>query len=92
MNKRTSQVAYQTVETRNVVLDQLQEEGQAINTETTQPLLITIKETMKQLRVSRSMMNSLIKREGLPVHRFGRRVLIDPEELRPWLTQRRQAS
>ncbi len=92
MNKRTSQVAYQTAETRNVVLDQLQEEGQAINTETTQPLLITIKETMKQLRVSRSMMNCLIKREGLPVHRFGRRVLIDPEELRPWLTQRRQAS
>jgi len=44
---------------------------------------------LKQLRVSRSMMNSLIKREGLPVHRFGRRVLIDPEELRPWLTQRR---
>ena len=60
--------------------------------ETTQPLLITIKETMNQLRVSRSMMNSLIKREGLPVHRFGRRVLIDPEELRPWLAQRRQAS
>lgn len=64
----------------------------SMNTETTQPLLLTIKETMGQLRVSRSMMNSLIKREGLPVHRFGRRVLIDPDELRPWLAQRRKAS
>ena len=88
MHKRTSQVS-QKVETRNVALDQLQVERQAMNTENTQPLLITIKETMERLRVSRSMMNSLIKREGLPVHRFGRRVLIDPEELRPWLTQRR---
>jgi excisionase family DNA binding protein len=58
----------------------------------TQPLLITIKETMEMLRVSRSTMNKLINREGLPVHRFGRRILIDPEEIRPWLHQRRQAS
>lgn len=63
-----------------------------MNMETTQPLLITVKETMERLRVSRSMMNTLIKREGLPVHRFGRRILIDPDDLRPWLNQRRQAS
>ena len=88
MHKRTSQVT-QTADTRNVALDQLQVESQVMNTENTQPLLITIKETMQRLRISRSMMNSLIKREGSPVHRFGRRVLIDPEELRPWLTQRR---
>ena len=89
MNKRTSQVSHPTIERKSVALDQLQVERQIMNTENTQPLLITVKETMERLRVSRSMMNSLIKREGLPVHRFGRRVLIDPEELRPWLTQRR---
>jgi len=88
MHKRMSQVT-QTADTRNVALDQLQVESQVVNTENTQLLLITIKEAMQRLRISRSMMNSLIKREGLPVHRFGRRVLIDPEELRPWLTQRR---
>nr|HET6903254.1 helix-turn-helix domain-containing protein [Ktedonobacteraceae bacterium] len=63
-----------------------------MKTEITQPLLITIEEAMELLRIRRTKLHSLIKREGLPVHRFGRRVLIDPEELRPWLTQRRQAS
>jgi excisionase family DNA binding protein len=63
-----------------------------MDTETTRLLLITVKETMELLRVSRSTMNKLINREGLPVHRFGRRILIDPEDLRPWLQQRRQAS
>lgn len=63
-----------------------------MKTEITQPLLITVEETMALLRVGRTKLFTLIKREGLPVHRFGRRVLIDPDELRPWLKQRRQAS
>jgi excisionase family DNA binding protein len=54
------------------------------------PLLITVEETMQQLRIGRSKLYSLIKKEGLPVHKFGRRTLIDPQELRPWLMQRRQ--
>lgn len=60
--------------------------------EISQPLLITVEETMALLRVGRTKLFTLIKREGLPVHRFGRRVLIDPDELRPWLKQRRQAN
>ena len=60
--------------------------------EISQPLLITVEETMRQLRIGRTKLYSLIKQEGLPVHRFGRRVLIDPTELRPWLEKRRQAS
>ncbi|GCE04223.1 helix-turn-helix domain-containing protein [Dictyobacter aurantiacus] len=54
------------------------------------PLLITVEETMQQLRIGRSKLYSLIKSEGLPVHKFGRRTLVDPEELRPWLLNRRQ--
>jgi excisionase family DNA binding protein len=63
-----------------------------MKTEITQPLLITIEEAMGLLRVGRTKLFTLIRREGLPVHRFGRRVLIDPDELKPWLVQRRQAS
>ncbi|HZU68801.1 MAG TPA: helix-turn-helix domain-containing protein [Ktedonobacteraceae bacterium] len=58
--------------------------------ETVQPLLITIEEAMRLLRIGRTKLYRLINQEGLPVHRFGRRVLIDPNELRPWLAQRRQ--
>ena len=54
------------------------------------PLLITVEETMQQLRIGRSKLYDLIKKEGLPVHKFGRRTLVDPEELRPWLALRRQ--
>jgi excisionase family DNA binding protein len=61
-----------------------------MKTEVTQPLLITIEETMGMLRIGRTKLHNLIKKEGLPVHRIGRRVLIDPDELKPWLAQRRQ--
>jgi excisionase family DNA binding protein len=54
------------------------------------PLLITVEETMQQLRIGRSKLYSLVKKEGLSVHKFGRRTLIDPEELRSWLVLRRQ--
>ena len=58
--------------------------------EISQPLLITVEETMATLRIGRKKLYELIRGEGLPVHRFGRRVLIDPVELRPWLAQRRE--
>ena len=60
-----------------------------MKTEITQPLLYTVKETMSMLRIGRTKLYTLIRCEGLPVHRFGRRVLIDPDELRPWLKSRR---
>jgi excisionase family DNA binding protein len=58
--------------------------------EVTQPLLITVEETMRALRLGRTKIYALIRQEGLPVHRFGRRTLIDPSELRNWLTLRRE--
>lgn len=58
--------------------------------EITSPLLLTIEETMATLRIGRKKLYEMIKGEGLPVHRFGRRVLVDPEELRPWLARRRE--
>lgn len=58
--------------------------------EGTQPILITVEETMRQLRLGRTKIYALIRQEGLPVHRFGRRTLIDPMELRHWLTLRRE--
>lgn len=61
-----------------------------MQTNTLPPLLITVEEAMQQLRIGRSKLYSLIKKEGLPIHKFGRRTLIDPQELRPWLLLRRQ--
>lgn len=55
----------------------------------TQPLLLTVEETMRTLRLGRTKIYALIRQEGLPVHRFGRRVLIDPDELRNWLARRK---
>ena len=58
--------------------------------EITQPLLITIEETMKITRLGRTKIYALIRQEGLPVHRFGRRTLVDPDELKSWLVLRRE--
>jgi excisionase family DNA binding protein len=56
----------------------------------TPPLLITVEETMRTLRLGRTKIYALIRQEGLPVHRFGRRTLIDPTELKSWLALRRE--
>ena len=61
-----------------------------MTTETPQPLLITVEETMRVMRLGRTKIYALIRQEGLPVHRFGRRVLVDPDELKSWLTMRRK--
>ncbi len=61
-----------------------------MTTETLQPLLITVEETMRLMRLGRTKIYALIRQEGLPVHRFGRRVLVDPDELKGWLTMRRE--
>jgi excisionase family DNA binding protein len=58
--------------------------------EITQPLLITVEETMRLMHLGRTKIYALIRQEGLPVHRFGRRVLISPDELRSWLSMRRE--
>ncbi len=55
-----------------------------------EPLLITIEETMQVLKLGRTKIYALIRQEGLPVHRFGRRVLVDPDELKRWLAARRE--
>lgn len=57
---------------------------------TIQPLLITIEETMRSLHLGRTKIYALIRQEGLPVHRFGRRVLVNPDELKSWLVVRRE--
>lgn len=55
---------------------------------TIEPLLLTVEETMATLRLGRNMVYTLIKREGLPVKHFGRRLLVDPDELKDWLKKR----
>ncbi len=55
-----------------------------------EPLLITIEETMQVMKLGRTKIYALIRQEGLPVHRFGRRVLVNPDELKSWLVSRRE--
>lgn len=52
------------------------------------PLLLTIKDVMRELGLGRSKVESLIKREGLPVVRFGRAVRVNKVSLEQWLIER----
>jgi excisionase family DNA binding protein len=52
------------------------------------PLLLTIKDVMRELGLGRSKVEALIKREGLPVVRFGRAVRVNKTSLEQWLTER----
>ncbi len=56
--------------------------------QTTQPLLLTIKDVMRELNLGRSKVEALIKREGLPVIRFGRAVRVNKRSLERWLEAR----
>ena len=52
--------------------------------------LLTIEQVCKQLGLGYTKVNALIKREGLPVVRFGRAVRIHPHSLQQWLREREQ--
>lgn len=51
--------------------------------------LLTVGEVAEQLRLGRTKVYGLIKQEGLPVVRFGRRVRISQDDLSIWLAKRK---
>jgi excisionase family DNA binding protein len=57
-----------------------------------QPLLLSIPEVARSLRLSRTKVYELIDIEGLPVVRFGRAVRVSVEALQQWLQQREQSA
>lgn len=56
----------------------------------TGPILLTIEETMKVLRVGRSKLYRMMGSEGLPVFRSGRYVRIPSDSLQQWIKDRTQ--
>lgn len=54
----------------------------------TSPLLLTVKDVMHELSLGRSKVEALIKREGLPIVKFGRAVRINKKSLERWLFER----
>ncbi len=57
-----------------------------------QPLLLSIPEAAKLLRLSRTKVYELIAVEGLPVVRFGRAVRVSAKALEQWVEQREQSA
>lgn len=65
-------------------------QGQGPLATTHQPLLITIEEAAKLLRMGKTKIYNLINNEGLPVKRFGKMVRISVTELQEWLDARKE--
>ncbi len=57
-----------------------------------QPLLLSIPEAAKSLRLSRTKVYELIAVEGLPVVRFGRAVRVSAKALEQWVERREQSA
>jgi excisionase family DNA binding protein len=55
---------------------------------TSSPSLLTMKQVISQLHLSRATIYRLIAREQFPVLHFGRAVRVDPTALQHWLAQR----
>lgn len=53
-------------------------------------LLLTVKDVMRELNLGRSKVETLMKREGLPVIRFGRAVRVPADELKQWIHEYRR--
>lgn len=56
--------------------------------ETQEPMLLTIEETMKKLRVGRTKLYRMMGSEGLPVFRSGRYVRVPSDLLQQWIRSR----
>jgi excisionase family DNA binding protein len=57
-----------------------------------QPLLLSIPEVCKSLRLSRTKVYDLIASEGLPIMRFGRAVRVSHTSLQQWIERREQGA
>ena len=57
-----------------------------------QPLLLSIPEVCKSLRLSRTKVYDLIAVEGLPIMRFGRAVRVSHTSLQQWIERREQGA
>lgn len=57
---------------------------------TEQPLLLNMEQVGQFLGLSRSKVYKLIKREGLPVIRFGRALRVSSRSLQQWLAEREE--
>ncbi|MDY0300846.1 MAG: helix-turn-helix domain-containing protein [Trichlorobacter sp.] len=55
-----------------------------------QRLLVGMQEIAKELNIGRSVVAALVKDEGMPHHRFGKRNKFSVEEVREWLQERRE--
>ena len=55
-----------------------------------EPMLLTIEETMRKLRVGRTKLYKLMGSEGLPVLRSGRYVRVPSDLLQQWIQERVQ--
>ena len=51
------------------------------------PLLLTVDEAAKVVRVSRARMYELVHIEGFPAHRFGRTIRIPRDSFLRWIEQ-----
>ena len=56
------------------------------------PLLLSVPEVAKTLRLGRTKIYELIATEGLPVVRFGRAVRVSVKALEQWVEQREQSA
>lgn len=57
-----------------------------------QLLLWTVKQAMKELQVGRSKFYRLVNQEGLPLIRSGRWVRVSPDALKHWIEGRQPKS
>lgn len=57
---------------------------------TQQPLLLNLEQVGESLGLSRSKVYKLIKREGLPVIRFGRALRVSSLSLQQWVAEREE--
>jgi excisionase family DNA binding protein len=49
---------------------------------------LTVKEVQKHLRIGATKMNQLLKEEGFPIVRLGRKILIPNDKLEQWINKR----
>lgn len=50
-------------------------------------LCISIEEARKMLGIGRNLMLELIKTDGFPCIRFKRKIIIDKQKLKDWITE-----
>jgi len=87
MGRKTISILREEAEQRGQEREKTMDSDRAVEQQGAEPLVHTVADLQKVLRIGRVTAYQLVNTEGFPVLRLGRKILIPADGLKEWLSR-----